>query len=239
MEPKLAFISKQIHWSLLIRAAIFAVSWWYFPAWLFVIIAGLLYFIPPFESRKNIGMFAVFLGVAIATPSGVATAIIYGILWYYLLMIKNLLIIDRKSGRTIFAMALSFFLFREFFGIWDRGVTAGALGWAWIVAIAFGILLNSVIVARRGKELHAAAAAERRAVVGVASLLILEAVIAGLFLPVDFIYQSIIVFLVAALLLDMVPAYFFGELKSYRIRTTAMTISALLVIVLASARWGI
>ena len=124
---------------MLIRAAIFAVSWWYFPAWLFVIIAGLLYFIPSFESRKNIGMFVVFLGVALATQQSVAMAVIYGILWYYLLMIKDLLVIDRKSGRTIFAMALAFFLFREFFGAWYQGVTPGALGWAWIVAIAFGI----------------------------------------------------------------------------------------------------
>ena len=60
-----------------------------------------------------------------------------------------------------------------------------------------------------------------------------------LFLPVDFIYQSIVAFLVAAILLDLVPAYFFRELEPRRIREAAIVISVCLVVVLASAKWGL
>ena len=67
-------------------------------------------------------------------------AVIYGALCYYLLLIKDLFIIDRKSARAILAMALSFFLFREFFFAWRAGLSAGSLPWAWVVAFAFGVL---------------------------------------------------------------------------------------------------
>jgi hypothetical protein len=239
MEQKLASISKRIHWSLLIRAAVFAASWWYFPAWFFVVVAVALYFIPFFESKKNIGLFLVLIGVALATPQGMVMAIVYGGLFYYLLLIKDLLVIDRKSARTIFALALTFFLFREFFNAWNRGIAGGSLVWVWIVALAFGILLNTVIVARHGKEVDTDTTAERRSIVGISSLLVAELLVVGLFLPLDFIYQSIIVFLGAAMLFDLVPAYFFGELDPRRIRMTSMTVAVFCVIVLASARWGI
>lgn len=239
MGPKLASISKQIHWSLLIRSVLFAASWLYLPGWLFVLIACAIYFFPPFESRKNFGFFLVFLGVALATPGSMVLAVLYAALCYYLLLIKDLLVIDRKSGRTILAMAIAFFLFREFFAAWNAGFSSGALFWAWIAAAAFGILLNGIIAARHGKEVGAREALPRRIAALAASLAVLELLMAGLFLPVDFIYQSIIVFLAAALILDLVPAYFFGELDHRRIRTTATAIAVLFVVVLASAKWGI
>ena len=103
-------------------------------------------------------------------------------------------------------------------------------------------LLNGVIFARRGKEVSDEQAAVRRlrhAAVAVSSLLLFEVLVACLFLPVDFIYQSIVAFLIAALLLDLVPAYFFHELEPRRVRTTATAVFVLLVIVLASVRWGL
>ena len=239
MAVKLTSISKQTHWSSLIKAAVFAASWWYLPSWLFVLVACAIYFLPPFESRKNLWSFVVLLGVALATPSSVLMAVLYGALCYYLLLIKGFFVIDRKSARAILAMALSFFLFREFFFAWPAGLSSGSLAWAWIIAIAFGALMNGVIVARRGIEVGDEHAYLRRAAVGIGALVVFEILVACLFLPVDFIYQSVIAFLGAALLLDLVPAYFFRELEPRRIRATAIGIAALLVIVLASAKWGI
>jgi hypothetical protein len=199
-----------------------------------------IYFSPPFESRKNMPPFLVLLGVALATPPTLLMAAIYGVLCYYLFLIKDLLVIDRKSARTMLAMALSFFLFREFFLAWPAGLSAGALVWAWVVAIAFGALANGVIAARRGIEINDEhSRSSRRAAIGVSALFLFEILVACLFLPVDFIYQSVIAFLAAALLLDLVPAYFFRELEPRRIRVTAMVTAALLVVALASAKWGI
>jgi hypothetical protein len=240
MAVKLASISKQIHWSSLIRAAVFAFAWWYLPAWLFVVVACAVYFMPPIESLKNLPAFLVLLGVSLATPQAALAAVIYGVLCYYLLIIKDLFVIDRKSARAILAMALSFFLFREFFFAWTSGLSVGSLVLAWIVAFAFGVLMNGVIMARRGKEVNDEQGRRpHRVAVGVATMLLFEILVIGLFLPVDFIYQSIVAFLAAALLLDLVPAYSFNELQPRRIRVTAIAIVALLVVVLASAKWGI
>lgn len=241
MAVKLASISKQIHWSSLIRAVIFAASWWYLPTWLFLVLACAIYFLPPFETQRNLPAFLVLMGISLATQPAILVAVIYGVLCYYLLLIKDFLVVNRKSARAMLAMALSFFLFREFFFVWQSGFSSGSLAWAWVVAAAFGMLVNGVIVARRGKEVsdEREAVRLRRVAVSVSALILFEVLAACLFLPIDFIYQSIIAFLVAALLLDFVPAYFFRELGSRRIRTTAMALAGLLVVVLASAKWGI
>ena len=176
----------------------------------------------------------------LVTVPTVLMVVIYGALCYYLLLIKDFFVIDRKSARAMLAMALSFFLFREFFFVWHAGFSSGSLVWAWIVAIAFGALTNGVIVARRGIEVDEEHGRRpRRAAVGVSTLLLFEVLMVCLFLPVDFVYQSIIAFLAAALILDLVPAYFFHELEPRRVRATAMGIAVLLIVVLASARWGL
>lgn len=240
MAPKLTSISKQIHWPLLIRAIVFAAAWWFLPTWLFLAVACGVYFLPSFGSILNLPAFLVLIGVSIATAPSVPMSVIYGALCYYLLLIKDLLVVDRKSARAVLAMGLSFFLFREFFLSWYAGLSGGSLLWAWVLAVVFGMLLNGVIVARRGKEVDDEHDRRpRRAVVLASVLVIFEVLVVCLFLPVDFIYQSIIAFLAAALLLDLVPAYFFHELEPRRIRTTATVLATLLVVVLASAKWGI
>jgi len=216
------------------------VAWWYLPTWLFLVAACGIYFFPLFEARRNLPAFLVLMGVALATAPAALMAVVYGALCYYLLVIKDLLVIDRKSARAILAMALSFFLFREFFLAWYAGISTGSLAWAWIVAIAFSVLINGVIVARRGKEVDDERDRRpRRAAVLVSTIFIFEILAISLFLPIDFIYQSIIAFLPAALLLDLVPAYFFHELEPRRIRITGTVLAMLFVIVLASAKWGI
>lgn len=240
MAAKLTSISKRIHWLSLTKAIFFALAWWYLPAWLFVLIACAIYFLPPFESRKNLWAFLALLGISLATPQSALMAMLYGALCYYLLLIKEFFVIDRKSARVMLAMALSFFLFREFFLIWQNGISPGSLAWAWIIAIMFGLLMNGVIVARHGIEIDREHGRRpRRAAILASTLILFEVLVGCLFLPVDFIYQSIVAFLAAALLLDFVPAYFFRELEPRRIRMTAIGIATLLVIVLASAKWGI
>jgi len=68
-------------------------------------------------------------------------------------------------------------------------------------------------------------------------LLTWQLLIVGLFLPLDFLYQSAIIFLVAVIILDLVPQYVFGELTRRKVLATGTVLFALLVIVLSSARW--
>jgi hypothetical protein len=242
MAEKLGSISRQIHWPLLVRAVIFALAWWYLPAWLFCIAAAGIYFWPILGSLNNMPAFVVLAGVSLATAPSALMALMYGVLCYYLLLIKDYLVVDRKSARTMLAMALSFFLFSEFFSAWHAGFSSAGILWAWILAIAFGALLNGVIAPRRGKEVDdedPSARHLRHAAVGISAFILFEALAVSLFLPVDFMCQTIIAFLVAALLLDLVPAYFFRELDPRRIRVTAIAVFVLFVVTLAAATWRI
>src|ERR1700735_5015882 len=116
MEEKLKSISKQIHWSLLAKAAIFALGWFFLPFWLFLLLALYLYFFPFFQSRKLLG--APFLGLLALTfigPASFFMAIVFGLLFYYLLLIKDLVLIDRKAAYELFAFVLLFFFLRSFY----------------------------------------------------------------------------------------------------------------------------
>jgi hypothetical protein len=68
-------------------------------------------------------------------------------------------------------------------------------------------------------------------------LLMWQLLIVGIFLPLDFLYQSAIIFLVAAILIELVPQYIFGELSRIKVLVTGAVLFSLLVIVIASARW--
>jgi hypothetical protein len=68
-------------------------------------------------------------------------------------------------------------------------------------------------------------------------LLMWQLFIVGIFLPLDFLYQSAIIFLVAAILISLVPQYVFGELSRAKVLATGTVLFGLLTIVIASARW--
>ena len=68
MAAKLKSISKQIHWSSLVRAAIFACAWWYLPAWLFFHRGIGLYFFAAVRIAGEHMPFLVLLGISLTTP---------------------------------------------------------------------------------------------------------------------------------------------------------------------------
>src|ERR1700722_12935955 len=112
MVEKLKSISKQIHWSLLARAALFALFWFFLPFWLFFLLALYLYFIPFFQERTLPVPFFILLLLTFIESPGIFFAVIFGLLFYYLLLIKNLVLIDRKSGYELFVLAITFFFLR-------------------------------------------------------------------------------------------------------------------------------
>jgi hypothetical protein len=232
MAALLKSISKQIHWSLLGRAAVFALAWFFLPGWLFFVVAIALYSIPPFRTKDLAIPFLVLFGMCLVGTPSVMLAIVYGILFYGILLIKDLLVIDRRSGQGMLVMALSFLLFREFFLLFTTGATSGAIWVALVVAIAVGAMVASIITDHEEIDL-------RRIAIWSAILITFQTLVVCLFLPVDFIYQSIIAFLVMVAFIDLVPSYFSRELSFSRVRGTVMIIFSLLVVVLASASWGI
>ena len=66
-----------------------------------------------------------------------------------------------------------------------------------------------------------------------------EFLMAGLFLPLDFTYQTVIVFLSLLFFLDLVPQHFFGTLSREKLLATASVVFVMLTVALSSARWGL
>lgn len=235
MAAKLKSISRQIHWSLVLRAAVFALAWAWFPFWLFVLIALYLYFVPWFQAgRLAVPFFTLLLLCYLQTP-GVAFAIIFAAVFYVLFLIKDLLIIDRRSAYELLVLALAFFLLRDFYAKFSEGLGGAALFCAFLAAAVLTLLLQSFMNAFYNDA--PASRSLKRAAVWLSFLLLSQALIAGLFLPVDFIYQSALVFLVAVLLVELVPEYLFAGFSRTKMLATAMTVFTLFVIVMSSARW--
>jgi len=143
-------------------------------------------------------------------------------------------------------LVLSYLLVRGFFLN-----VGGSFGW-WslfygaLVAGVVSALVTSFVKNFPGSSAAAVAAPEdparatrsfHRMLGWMIFLLTWQLLIVGLFLPLNFLYQSAIIFLVAVIILDLVPQHVFGELTRIKVLATGIVLFALLVIVLSSARW--
>jgi hypothetical protein len=246
MVEKLRSILKRTSWSLVLKAVIFAVAWWALPFWLFLLIALYLYFVPITGTGKISVPFFVLLLITLLQKPSVVFALIFGVVFYFLLLVKDLIIIDRRSAYEILMLVLSYLLLRGFFLN-----VGGSFGWWSLIDSAVAAAAVSVLVASFIKNFSGPSAAAvampdgsareersfRRMLGWLTFLLTWQLLIVGLFLPLDFLYQSAIIFLVAIIILDLIPQYDFGELTRTKVLVTGTVLFALLVIVLSSARW--
>jgi hypothetical protein len=177
--------------------------------------------------------------ITLLQKPGLVFAVIFGIVFYFLLLVKDLIIIDRRSAYEILMLVLSYLLVRGFFLN-----VGGSFGW-WslldsaVAAAAVSVLVTSFIKNFSNTPEDSAPETRffRRMLGWMMFLLMWQLLIVGLFLPLDFLYQSAIVFLVAIIILDLIPQYVFGELTRIKVLATGTVLFALLVIVLSSARW--
>lgn len=247
MVARLKSISKQIHWSLLTKASVFGLAWFFFPFWLFILIALYLYFVPPSQAGRLGVPFLVLLILTYIEPANLWYAIIFALLFYCLLLIKDLLLIDRKSAFELLVLALSFFLFNSFYSNFGAaGFTAAAMTYALLTALLFGWLIHSFINCfseRRNNEDENGEYRNKvrfhRIAGWLSFVLIWQFLIAGLFLPLNASYQSVIAFIAAILIADLLPEYCLAGLSRQKVLGTATTAFILLALVLASASWRI
>jgi hypothetical protein len=239
MVEKLRSILRQISWSSVLKAVIFAVAWWALPFWLFLLIALYLYFVPMTGAHKVSAPFFVLLLITLLQKPSIISAVIFGVVFYFIILVKDLIIIDRRSAYEILMLVLSYLLVRGFFlnvggsfGWWS--LTDSAVAAAAVSALVGNFVKNFSVVPEDSVR---DARSFRRMLGWMTFLLTWQLLIVGLFLPLNFLYQSAIIFLVAVIILDLVPQYVFGELTRVKVLATGTVLFALLVIVLSSARW--
>ena len=240
----------------LIRAALFGLAWALLPYWLFVLVALVLFFAPFSQARKVIAPFVVLVALGAFVSPGIAMAVILGLLFWYILLIKGLYVIDRRTAYEILMLALIFFLVRGFYEHLGAGFTGPApLFFALVIGAASGWLFASFIgnfaeADPAGEEGRAASGGGlRRRVAAFAVLFIIfEIMLAGLFLPLNAAYQSAVAFLLVAVVTDLAGRHLLAasgsgkesqDIDRTRVLAVSGTAFILLVIILGSAHWNL
>lgn len=265
MAEKLKSILERAHWSSILRAAVFAAAWLFLPWWLFLLVAAYCYFFHFFQPWKTFVAFLCLLALTVAQSPSPLFALVFGVVFYYILLIKDLIVIDRRSAYEVLVLALSFFLIRDFF----RGFHAlngNALFWSFGVAVAMGLLADSTmrffadvlpssspisLPSSSGEaddlpspsfpsdspEIKISKGHFRSIATWLITLLSWQMVLVGLFLPLDFIYQSIVVFVAVTFFYELIVGYFSNDLSRGKIFVTAGIFFSIMVLLLASVSW--
>lgn len=263
MEERLRSILRRIHWSSLLKAAIFAAVWLWLPFWVFVLVAFYLYFIPWFKPGRLAFPFLALVVLAFLEAQSFPFALIFGAIFYCILLVRDLLVLDRRSVYEVIVLALAFFFLRGFYQFFNEGIGGStgsggaALFYAFLVAAVIAALLRSFLGAFPEDASLTASAPEaagekartagvprtgrriRNAAAWLSFLLFAQIGIVCLFLPLDFTYQAIAAFLVVVLFIDLVAEYIFAGLSRNKMLGVSSTVFILLAIVLSSARWGL
>ncbi len=240
----------------LIRALLFGLAWALLPYWLFALVALVLFFAPASQARRVIAPFFALLALAAFVPGGIAMAIIFGLLFWYILLIKGLYVIDRRTAYEVLMLALIFLLVRIFYGYLGTGFGGGApLFFAFVVAAVSGWLFADFVgnfAETDPAEGEGSAVPARRLLRRVAAIVIpfifFEIMLAGLFLPLNAAYQSAVAFLFIAVVGDLAGRHLLaasgsgnasGGIDRTRVLAVCGTAFILLVIIFGSAHWNL
>lgn len=244
MVRKLKSISKPIRWSLLTRAAIFGSVWFFLPFWFFLLTALYLYFVPIFQPFRLFFPFLLVLFFAATASPNVYLALLLIAAFYMLLGIKDFILINRKAAHEILILLLLFLSYTRFFSRFDSGAGLAAFFYSIVLAASSFILIKGFLRYKpnSGEELtenEKESTIKRPLVAALVSLIIWHFSLALLFAPINFLYQSIILFVSAAILIEIIPLYLGGALTGRRIMTFSSVFFTLTVLILATARWGL
>lgn len=208
------------------------------PFWLFVILALYFYLIPFFGIKKFALPFSAIIFFAAIEPKNALFAVIFAGAFYLIFGVKDLIFIERKPAYETLAMLLAFFAFIDFFSHFDSWD-----GW-WTFLCVFIAGIFIFLVTRGffnyGVESDIFAREKFRqgwvfaAIVGLVSA---ETMIVGLFLPLNYLYQSALAFLATALATEFSSEYLEGKLVRRTMLANLSIFLAFAVIILGSANW--
>jgi len=242
MEAKLKSISKRIPWSLAVKALVFALAWWILPFGLFFVVACYLYLVPFFKPLRFLLPFLALL--VLISPLFLArnfwVIALGSAVFFIILGVRELLFINRKAVYKIAYFILLFILLSTFFSGFRNwagwGVVLGSLA----VALVFFALLKHLTDYEDSPEEKEKAGRRKEFVIqGLAAFFMWQLLWILLFLPLNYIYQSMFGFLVAMALTELILAYISFSLTRRKILTNFTVIFVFVIFVLASFSAGI
>jgi len=238
MEAKLGSILKTTHWSLLLKAAVFGLSWRIFPFPIFLLVALGLYLIPLFEPGKLILPFFLTLCLSAVLVPSFWAALVLAALFFFIMGIKDLILVNRGSAYETLTFLLLFLALLNFFARFDSWDSFLALVFASVLAIVFGFLLRGAV----NYSLSFPEEKDRKKtdiLVSLAAFLFWQAEITLLFLPLNFFYQTALLFLATVILVEIVIDHFSGSLTRAKMLSYFSFLFAFVAVILAGNTWHI
>jgi hypothetical protein len=176
------------------------------------------------------------LMLAFLVPTGLWAALFLSALFFFILGVKDLILIDRVAS---FRFLLYLFLFIAFFysfSRFDYGLTLASFLWFFLLSLLFAFLLGNFFgYSRLGTEKKRF----RSVSLALLTLLLFELTLVISFLPLNFLTATILTFVAAVILFELTADYFSGRLTSVRIMGYGTIFFVVYTLILASQGFSI
>ncbi len=218
------------------KGLFFAVAWYFLPAWLFIPIAAYLYFVPFFQSSKYFSVFVAIVVFYAFSPTSLGYALLGGVIFGWFVAIREFLFIDRRFAHEVLIFTLMFFLLRVLY-LAQNTIESVFLFWSFLLAVLISWLAYDFLIAVRD-----ALVTKRRITVTTLVLFgffIWQMLCVALVMPLDFIYQFLIGFLLIVGTFDVVTSYLFEDVFRERLFFTVAAVACGLIILLTAAPFGL
>jgi hypothetical protein len=236
MAAKLKLISKIIPWSLLLRAGVLAVVWLALPYWVFLVLALVFYFTPLFQSRRLLLPLGLFLVFAAFLPYGFWSALLLMFIFFLILGIKNLIVVDRAAAYETLYFVLFFLAalgFTSRFPSPSGQLFAASAG----VSLVYALLLKNFLLFSPG--FAALTSREKFFITALAGMIIWQWLLGVIFLPMNFFYQTALMFLGGVVLGELLFAYGDKSLGRRKILAYFSVFFVVVAILLAANDWQV
>ena len=238
METRLRSTLRRIHWSLVLKAGGVAVAWLLFPWYVFLAVALYFYFVPLFHPSKLLFPFLIFLFLALESPLNLGFALLLGSLFYVILGIKDLILIDRRSAYDILTLTLIFLLdIWFFFSFGDSGGYSAAVSALLLSGVVSFLFWRSLAYAHP-HWLSPQEARRMRMVSGAAWFFVSQLSLVVLFLPISALFQAILVFFLSAVVLALLSLHLESALTRNRVLVYFSATFVFLVAVFGFLSWS-
>ncbi len=242
MAAKFVSITKQIPWSLLLKAFFCGCLWLFAPFWLFVIGALFFYFVPLFRPWRFLFPFLTVFAISLLLPATLWSALFLGALFFLLLGVKDLVFVHRFQSYEAFVFLLFAAVFLLSFQLifsWEHFLSFALIGIDGIVFVGAGASLLSYHRALRTPESPNEGGGQELLLLWTAGFLVWQLGIALLMLPLTFFSQTAILFVFSVLLLELFVEKSEGRLTRRTLFAYAAAFFLVVVFVLTAAEWGL
>lgn len=233
MEAKLRSITKQIHWSLILKAAIVGASWVYLPEWLAVVLAVFFYLSSFFRIRHMGVPFLSALISAHILGQSIPAGLFLGASVFFILGLKELVFIDRKAayaGLIFLIFFFASFLLYQNSDAWSAWFPVKSLLFAWFFwALSRGFLL----------EAEGGLPGRTSLALGLLAFVFWEIATVIAFLPLDFLYQAGIIIFMGFVFFEWLIDYSRGSLYKNKILIYISLLFILVTLIFTFAKWSL